>query len=362
MRYPIMLMLVISLGAVAATAGTAAKPAAADKPAAAVPESGDLYARLVETYLSGDFDALEKLLAGSAREIARLPKAEQADVAYVRQALAECRPPWWKACKAGKAGAFRPIVWETAVNATYDPSGKPGFQIKGLGRDPAVTFSWNPADIDSTAPGEHGFLKGELTNLGIWLDVGSAAALSTVTRQPGKTLSEKENLRLNLYSNFRSNVTALYYGALPGRWWGLHIFLAAFMPEYGKNPVSAGRRAIGSMLLAEVLKSAGKYPSLKLPDTLAAESAEEKLAIHFKSKVGRQMPWTLAEDKAFREAIRTFAVANGPRVFQSAQVVLPNNLTYAMIAEDDARLRPQRDAWVKAEFDKAVAKAKADGK
>lgn len=342
-------MLMLSLAAMAASA-----PAAAPKAEPSAARAGDFHARLLSAYMDGKWDELDKALAARPAELAGLTAEQRADVAYVRQAMAEARPPWWKLCKAGQKTSFQPTVWGATLSATYDPAAKSGLEMKAGTPKPTFTFNWPAADMDSTEPGEYGFLKGDTLGLGIWQNMGMAAALAGLP--PLRSLGEKDSLRLNLYSDFRGNLTALYCGAPPERRWGLHIYLAAYMPQYGKGPLAASRRAAAAMFLVEVLKSPAAYPSLKLPDTLAAEGAEEKLAVHFKFKIVRRTQWTIAEDKAFREAVKTFAVANGQKVFDTGKVTLPNNLVFALMPDEDNAYRPVRDTWLKAQFDKVMAK------
>ena len=350
MRYWTIPVLLACLAGLSAAAGAEAPKT---KPAASSP--GDLYDRIAGAYMKGEWDQLEKELAASPKELAALSQAQQSDVAYVRQALAECRPAWWKQCKAGRKVLIRPTVWDRTLNATYDPNGKGGIELKTVGREQTLLISWDAGNMDNPDPAEYGFLKGDLAGLGVWHTLGIAATWAAMPAQALANLSEKDKLRLQLYWDFRGNVTGLYYGGPPARRRGLHIYLAAYMEKYGKGPMAASRRAVASMFLTQVLSSPAKYPSLKLPDTLAAESAEEKLAVYFKFKIGRKTYWTIAEDKAFREAVKAFA-ANDKEVLQAGKVTLPNGLVYALMAEDDASLRAKRDAWVKAQFDKAGAK------
>jgi len=335
-------------GAIAAAAEAPKAPAAAT--------AGDFHTRLVSAYMDGNRDELDKALAARPAELAGLTPGQRADVAYVRQAMAEARPPWWKSCKAGRRILFQPTVWGVTLNAVYDPAAKSGLEMKSGTPKPTFTFNWPAADMDSAEPGEYGFLKGDLAGLGIWQSMGMAAVWAGLPPQALVNLGEKDQLRLSLYAGFRGSLTALYCGAPPERRWGLHIFLAAYLPQYGKGPMAATRRAAAAMFLVEVLKSSAAYPSLKLPDTLAAEGAEEKLAAHFKFKIGRRTPWTIAEDKAFREAVKAFAAANGQKVFDSGKVTLPNNLVFALMPDEDNPYRPARDTWLKAQFDKVAAK------
>jgi hypothetical protein len=357
MKYRGIVVLAVCLGiaAIALGAGGPKAKAPASAPAPA-PESGDVYARLVRAYMDGDLEQVETELRSSAKEIARLAPPQQADVAYLRQAMAECRPPWWKGCKAGQKTIFQASVWGRPLNVIYEPSAKDGVGLKAAPGDRQATLSWNAAEMDSTQPAEYGYLKGDLNGLGVWSSLGMAAVWSALTPQMLSGLTEKDKLRLNLYLDFRGNVTGLCYGSPPARRWGLHIFLAAYLEKYGKGPMAASRRAVASMFLVEVLKDPSRYPSVKLPGALAAESAEEKLAADLKFKMTRKTAWTLAEEKAFREAVKAFAAANDLSVFQTAKVALPNGLGFALLAEEDGPFRAKRDAWVKAQFDKAAGR------
>jgi len=320
---------------------------------APAPKSGALYARIKNAYMDGDWAELEKALNSPAAELAALAPTQQADVKYVRQAMAECRQEWWKLCKTGRKGVIQPIIWGKGLIATFDPNGQSGMQFRTNGKELWLTLRWDPNDMDSTANGEYGFLKGDLAGLGIWHTLGTCHALKAALGQIPANATEKDNLRMSLYLDFWGNIIALYYADPPARRWGLHIYLAAYMEKYGKGPMAASRRAAAAVFLTEVLSSPAKYPSLKLPDKLAAESAEESLAVYLKPTIGRKTHWTIAEDKAFREALKAFAAANDQKVLQGARVALPNGLTFAMLPDEDTPFRQKRDAWVKAQFDKA---------
>src|SRR5579862_3131392 len=71
----------------------AAAPASAPSP---------LYQQLLHEYLTADWDTLAADLTKNTRDIAAFPKDQQADIAYIRQALADGRPAWWNTVKQGK--------------------------------------------------------------------------------------------------------------------------------------------------------------------------------------------------------------------------------------------------------------------
>jgi len=353
-------ILVLSLACAAAMEAAAPKAAApaaeATKAGAAQAESGDLYARIVAGYMDGDWDALDKELRAPQKDLARLTRAQQADVTYVRQAAAECHPPWWKQCKAGQKAAFQANVWNQPIAVTYDPA-KTNSEVNTGSGTRTMTAGWPAADMDSTVHAEHGYSKGDLLNVGIWLNMGLAAGAPT--KFP-PNMDEATKLRINLYLDLRSDLAALYYTSPPARRWALYLFSLCYTPHYAKAPMAAPRRAATAMFLAEVMRSPATYPTLKLPDMLEADGAEEKLCNYFrKNRLRREDRWTIAEDKSFREALKTFAAASDQPTSMTGKGLLPSGLAFSLTVEEDVPLRAKREAWIKAQFDKAAAKGAA---
>jgi hypothetical protein len=338
--------------------GAAAAAAEKEKSAPAESKGEELLARITAAYMDGNLDDLEKAFAARPAEMARLTRAQRADVDYVRQALAECRPPWWSTLKVGKKVSFQTSILGKPLSVTYDPDSKGNTNFKAGEAKVETSLGAEGLSVDNTDPGQYGFLKGDLAGLAVWYSLGSAAALSGIPQRQFAVLGDKDQLRFALYRDFRGNLTALYYGTPPIRRWGMHIYLAAFMPEYGKGDAAAARKAAAAMFLVEVLKSPSTYPSLPLPDTLEADGAEAKLAVHYKFKIGRKDDWTIAEDKAFRAAVKAFAFANEQKVLEGGKVTLPNNLTFAMMPGEDAQFQAQRDKFIKTLFDKVKAGGK----
>jgi len=337
---------------------SAASAAEKEKPAAAESKGDELLARITAAYMDGNWEELDKALAARPAEMARLNRTQRAEIDYVRQAAAECRPTWWNTLKAGKKAAFALTVWGKPVNVSYDPDGKSETNFKAGEAKVEMKLGAEGLSVDSPDSGEFGFLKGDLAGYMIWHSMGGAAAFSNFPQKQLAVVGEKDQLRFGLYKDFRGNLTVMYYGTPPLRRWALHISLAAYMPEYSKPDMAAARRAASAVLLTEVLRSPATYPSLPLPDTLDAENAEEKLATHFKFMIKRQSAWTIAEEKAFRAAVRVFANANEQKVLETGKVTLPNNLTLAMMPGDDNQYQPQRDKFIKTAFDRVKAAAK----
>jgi hypothetical protein len=179
------------------------------------------------------------------------------------------------------------------------------------------------------------------------------------SRTSGRLLAgmgEKEKLRMARRQDFRSNLTALYYGSPKSRRWSLLVDLLTWSEkEYADLPVAGSRKAIGAMFLAEVLANPAKYPSLPLPKSLDAVGAEETLARHYRHVIDRQS-WTLAEDRSLREAIKKLAAANDANVYQTERVTLANKLAISVDPATDGPLREKRDMWLKERFDAAEKK------
>jgi hypothetical protein len=265
--------------------------------------------------------------------------------------VAECREPWWKQTKAGRQTPIRVSLFGRPLSVAYDPAGKGGVEMKTVGGAIVLAVSWPAADMDNPAHAEHGFSKGDLNSLSVWATLGMAQVWSQMSPQALATLTERDKLRLIRYQDFRGNLAGLYYGMPRARRWGEFLYLLMWLDKYKEMPIRNSRKACAAMFLAEFLANPAKYPSLTLPDALPADGAEEKLAQHVRARIEKH-GWTVAEDKALREALQAFAKSNDAAVYQTETVTLPNKLKVALDPEADAAFRPKRDAWLKAQFDK----------
>lgn len=343
----------LCLSCLVVTAGVVATAAGAGRPTGAetAPPEG-LYDRIAWAYMDGQWEELASALTAANRSGASLTPPQRADVAYVREALAECRPAWWLSCKSERKTAIRQMLWGKPFLATFDPTAKDGMNIRFAPSPRVLTLKWNGTEMDSRDKGEYGFLHGDMVNVSTWGTLGTAQVYALVPMDTLRSTDERSQLRLQRFLRFRSNVTSLYHSGPPGRRYALHIYLAAFLDKYGKGPLAGCRRAVGAMLLCELLKEPSRYPSLALPKSLAAEDAEKQLGRHFKFRIGRNNHWTIAEDRSYREALKAFVGANS-NVLDTESVILPNGLAFSLDDEKDASLRPKRDAWIKSRFDAA---------
>ena len=117
-----------------------------------------LYDRIADTYMMGKFEDLDKALAEAAKRMGDFTPEQKADVLYVREALAECRPAWWAACKQGKRVRIRQPILGRRFEAFYDPKGKGGVNMNTSLGAKRITVSWEPEEMDSTDKGMYGYL------------------------------------------------------------------------------------------------------------------------------------------------------------------------------------------------------------
>ena len=150
------------------------KPKAHDAEAA---PSDDSYQRICDDYLSGNWQDLEPLLR-NGKALAGLSAEQRAELAAIRKAVTEGRPPWWQACKAGRRGPLCAVVWGRALDMRFEPGDKSGVRMNSTGNRISLTVSWTAADMDNPQHAEHGFSKGDLADLGVWSTLGMARCWS----------------------------------------------------------------------------------------------------------------------------------------------------------------------------------------
>ncbi len=170
-----------------------------------------LYTGLVERYLAGDWEKLAADLAAAQKDLVNLPKDQAADLAYIKQALAECRPAWWNQIKENKKVAIRPVLWGRTLSLMYDPALEDGQLNRTVfGNTASYAMYWKPGDMDSVAQAEHGFTKGDLMDMGIWQGLEKVSVISSVSQDKLPELNGQ--LQFAYYLWFRGTVASGYYG------------------------------------------------------------------------------------------------------------------------------------------------------
>lgn len=314
----------------------------------------DVCESIARQYLNGDWDDLASTLKSRAKEIAALPPPRKADVDYVRRTVLECRPEWWAQCKAGRLVRFRPVAWGRAINATYDPGATSNLTMTYVNGAPAATLKWDaPAMDDPTIKGELEFTKGEHADVEIWTGLGTAQSWGSIPPRAQVNLSPPERKQLTWYLSFRGNIAGAYYATPRARRLALWESISGWSHEYDKEGMYMPKRALGIMLVAEVLGHPERYPSVKWPAEPPAEGAESKMVWELQEWIRRhELP--LSDDRALRDAIKALATANEGKTRQTGTVTLSNGLSLALDPEADKPLNVRRDAWIKERYAKAT--------
>jgi hypothetical protein len=357
-----------------ATVPAAAAQAPAPKPGAhATQEAGRQCDELVDAYLHGRWAELAKAQRSLARSTHLLTAQQRDDVAYIRKATAEHRPAWWATCKGGRKARLRVQYWGKSFSVSFAPGKQPGWRYRRAGQWLVCSVFWDPNSMDSGKPttgslGRRGFAEGLVRELNIWnalvtaytvsrMSIRDMAAIAGVKGPDGKVRGgdPKKNLRYGQYQSFAGELAAMYYVSPPARQASLVWCLAPY--KLDDMPHLRGRRAIAAMAVATFLEDFSKWPSLKLPPETSGDT-EQSTAKFYHFRLHK--PWTLAEDRALREAIWKFHHAS-PRkqVFDDGKLVLPNGMTFLLDSERDAPHQARRDAWVKQQLAKARAGRKS---
>ncbi len=350
-RSPLGVVPAVASAAAALIACTAATLARGDGGADAKPKEDGPYEQVVQAYMEARWDDLEAALAGAAASTADLSPAQREGVAYVRRAMAECAPEWWRTCKKGEEATVRITLWGTSFDATFKPGKRSRFQtglIHAHGTE-GMTLTLDPVAFARTgrapgALGTRGFASRDLTNMDVWQTIGKASVYKSLPGQKLLDLMKTDMFSLRRYATFRGNATALYYGSPPARRAALLFYLGAFDPKPGADKLVPVQRAAGALLLVEVLRRPEAWPSFAMPKDAREPNAEARAAKHFQGEVAPA--WTVAEDRAMREAVWKFVRANEKDVLDHGRVRLPNGLMMMLDADEDAPHRDKRDAWV----------------
>jgi len=316
------------------------------KPAETAPsEPSPLHNEIVDKYMAGDWTSLETEITQKQKDISALPKDQLADVRYIVQALNECHPLWWKQSKTGGQGNIRASVWQRNVAVQFQNGGNLHLDYLNKAGSVNITLTWPSADMESDTPAEHGFTKGDLTNVGIW---GLIEQASVWGMMPGERLVQMkgaERTAFDRYTGLRQEITAGYYGTPRARQWAVFLGLDAYFGDHVTAEGFIARKPVGAMFIAEVAGHPAQYPDIQLPGSVDPSNAENRLATGLMREIG-SVHWSFEEDKALREAVRQFGMANGTNVFNTGRIAFSNKQVMALDPAVDSQAAPRRNKWL----------------
>ena len=337
----------LCLAASPAPGGPATRGAAAPPPPAPPPpeEIQAFYQSTTDRDMSGDWETLVADITRNARLQNALSKEKQADITYIRAAVNDGRPAWWNAIKQGQKTQVRANLWAATATATWDPAAKDQLQVTNAANRTVITIHWDQSDMDSAAPAEHGFTRGEVNGRDVWTTIEMARLYGGLTYQNLNSQPQEMQTRVFRYVVFRGVVTTAYYGTPRMRQWAGFLAMDAYVGSHLTNEGFIRIKPLGAMMVAEFAGNQAKYPSIKLPAVRSAENAEGTLA---RSLMGQleQVRLTFAEDKALREAVREFAVANQAGVVNTGKITLGNKQIMMLDPAADREAGAERGKWL----------------
>lgn len=346
----------IAAGLIGLAAGVAAGGAPVPR------EAQDRYDRIVQSYLKNRWEDLKEALKAPPKDLSGMTRQQRDDLVYVRKAYAECRPPWWDQSKSSGKFAFRPVLWGKTFTVTFDPTDEPGFHMQTRSGKLELSITWDALELDSTDPPKdhtmtgHGTKQGDMADMSLWINLSTAALMASFSMETLSAVfsNEQDKATFQRYQLFHGQLAALYHSSPRARHAGMVIYFSGFMKKYGTGATAGTRRAIGSMFLADLLADPSRWPSIHLPSSLPPDNAEGALAEHCIGQIDRN--WTLAEDRALRDAALAFYKANvGKQVLKTGKITLPNKLAAMLEPDKDGPFKTQRDAWVMKHFEAAKA-------
>jgi len=332
----------MALGLLTAAHAYAATPRLATTQAT---DPSGVYQQITAEYIAAQWDKLPAEFA-KTRDIAAMTKDQQADVTYIKQAMADGRAAWWDAVKKGTKTPIPYRIWFKNINATFDPALTPGqiqMQSNAAGVV-AVSMFWQTSDMDSPDQAEHGFTKGDLAYVGIWGAL-ETANLFTTLNQKLAGLSQADKLKFERLEQFRATVAAAYYGTPRARRWAAFLSCDAYLGSHLTAENFIPRRPFAVFLEEEIVSHPTKYPSIRLPRNQKAETVESTLANNLMNQFERTT-LTFAEDKALRDAIKDFSLANGTQIFDTGKMTLPSKLPMALDPDQDGNGAVARGQWL----------------
>ena len=344
---------VVGMLQVSAVAAPAAEEAARREATAA-------YEEAAKAYLNSRWTELKEALPAASRHTTRMTAQQRADLVYIRNTAPTFRPAWWKACKSTTEAKFRATIWGRSMVIDYAPSDHMSITPRVDNQRMKVTLKlgWNPSQVDSSKPAagslaaRHGLTEGDLGEVRVWRQIGCSYMTECL---PLMTVVELHNNHQHIYWHllyFYGNLTSMYHCSPKARRTALLMYSSEMKQKGSPEGYLRACRAISALFLTSVLADPSKWPSVNLPYDVPEGLTEEKTSAHVCGNI--EPTWTIAEDRAWREALASFFRVNRERALRGrGAVLLPNKTVFMLMEPDDRKYQDKRDAWVKERLQKA---------
>jgi hypothetical protein len=329
-------------------------------------EPSPLYVDFVRRYLAGDWNTLAADLVAKQKEIAALPEGNRADLTYIKQALAECRPAWWDQVKRGKPLQFTQAVWGQPVKISFTPAETAAFQgVSAVNGGNINRVAWSPSDMDAVGavPVEYSELimegptnitRGDGLDYTIWRILATAQFIQK--NDTGKKLPEPENSQYLRAQGFWQAVTASYYCTPAARRLALMRGAQFLHKDASDEPNSIAQRTLGAAFNIELKTHFADYRTLlKLHSVFQVittdDNAEFYCCYNNYYRFIQDTSFSLAEDRRIREFVKQLAEANS--IWTNPEILLPGKQVMELDRDKDQALQIQRIHYLRSNIDPA---------
>ncbi len=341
------------------------------QPAGPEAKAKEIYKKVVDAYMDADWTTMQKEAIKSGRYIRYLTPRQRRNLIYVRASAKAHRPGWWKHTKSSSNSSFKAEIWGRSFMANYMPSEAVGFAApvdvhKGKVR---VIVSWQPSVVDNPKPldgklaKKHGLSKGDIGEAIIWHELGHNYLTNFLPARHVIILYQKYSMLYMHLQEFYADLTALYHACPPARLAMLFMRIDAMEPRWYREsePHVRASHAAGAYIIAEFLIHPDKWPNIHFPPEVPKQNVELNTILYVYKNIDPK--WSLEEDRAFRDVIKTFIRTKGDKVFRNKGIIpLPSGLEFGLMATDDRDRLPKREKWITQRLKEIIKSGRADEK
>ncbi|MCP4376153.1 MAG: hypothetical protein GY794_08280 [bacterium] len=338
-----------------------------DPKAAAKADALVKYKKFMECYKSGSLADIKDELKKVRRVKFLLPRSAQKDIAYIPSTLSKYRPSWWKHMRSSSNVSFQITLWGKRLTANYMPSDEVGVMMPVDIKNGRVVcvVSWRPSMIDNpkAAGGylakRHKLAKAALGEAIGWHELGHNYITYFLPAKHVLALYENHSKLFSHLQEFYADLTSLYHSSPGGRLALMFTRLEGLQSYDESEEHDRAGFAVGSIILAKVLASPDKWPSIHFPPKVPSGKIELETLKYIYEQIDPN--WSIDEDKAYRAIVKKIITSQGSKIFRSkGKIMLPNKIPFMLMVSDDREYQKKRDAWVKTKLEKIIKSGRAD--
>ncbi len=329
----------------------------------------EFYPGMEKAFLLAKWDEFDEKVKESSKHYRFMTKEQQANVRYMREASQDCRPKWWKDCRSSTNRSFKAEIWNRTFMANYMPSDMLGMMAP-VGYDQErkclhIIVTWKPNLVENAdavkgwLATKHGISQGNLAEAIIWHELGHNYVTLGLPIKAIIQLWWDHSVFYSHLQEFYADLTAIYHASTRGRLTAMMFRLDGFDWYRETECHDRAAHAIGAIITSEWLANPDKWPSIHFPPEVPKEKIELKTIIYLYENIDPN--WTLAEDQALRDIVKTFVAKSGEKVLTSrGKIPLSNKQTFMLLVNDDREEVAKREKWIKERLEAIIQSGRAD--